>query len=51
MDPEISQKVGGDPRLYAIEAYLTKKGGRSSEMKFLNHKKLEEYLICTRIID
>lgn len=30
MDPEISNKVGNDPRLYTIEAYLTKKAGRSS---------------------
>lgn len=35
MDPEIVKKVGDDPRLYVIEAYLTKKGHGSTEVKFL----------------
>ena len=47
MDPEISAKVGNDPRLYVVEAYLTKKAGRSSEMKFLKQKGIEFFLTCT----
>ena len=47
MDPDISKKVGNDPRLYAIEAYLTKKAGKSSEMQFLKSKKASFFLTCT----
>lgn len=47
MDPEISAKVGDDPRLYVIEAYLTKKAGRSSEMQFLKQKGIDFFLTCT----
>jgi len=47
MDPEIVKKVGNDPRIYVIEAYLTKKGRGSSEVKFLKEKGLQYYLTCT----
>lgn len=47
MDPEISKKVGDDPRLYVIEAYLTKKAGKSIEMQFLKSKEAKFFLTCT----
>jgi len=47
MDPEIAKKVGDDPRLYVIEAYLTKKGHGSSEVKYLKEKGLKYYLTLT----
>lgn len=46
MDPDIVKKVGNDPRLYVIEAYLTKKGHGSTEVKFLKEKGLEYYIRC-----
>ncbi len=46
MDPEIVKKVGDDPRLYAVEAYLTKKGHGSTEVKFLKDKGVKYFLEC-----
>jgi hypothetical protein len=50
MDPDIVKKVGDNPRLYVIEAYLTKKGHGSSEVKFLKEKGMKYFITCTFVI-
>lgn len=50
MDPDIVKKVGDNPRLYVIEAYLTKKGHGSSEVKFLKEKGMKYFITCIFVI-